>query len=110
MSPINFIARRKKRKAIEQQVVATSQDADGSQETIEDTVVEVAAPGVKKPRAKKVVVERGDALRPSYAIQTSQGVQGKWSGDCLIAAISPTWPFTKPQTHSCGLQCCTQQT
>ena len=80
MSVITSTARRKKRKAIEQQVIATSQHADGSQETIEETTVEIAAPGVKKQRAKKVIVERGDALRSSYAIQTSQGKQGACSG------------------------------
>ena len=83
-------ARRRKRKAVDQPVVATPQDADGSQETIEGTIVEIAASGVKKQRAKKAVVERGDALRPSYAIQTFQGMHGRWSGDSLIKAASPT--------------------
>ena len=90
MSVNSSIARRKKRKAIEQRVVATSQDADGSQETIEDTIFEIAAPEIIKQRAKKVVVERGDALRPSYATQTTQGVQGKWSGNCLTEVTAHT--------------------
>ena len=85
-----LIARRKKRKAVDQQVVAISQDADGSQETVEDTTVEIVAPGVKKQRAKKVFVERGDTPRPSYAILTPQGMHGRWSGDRLTEASSPT--------------------
>ena len=71
-------------------MVATSQDADGSQETIEDTIVEIAAPEIKKQRAKKVVVETGDALRPSYAKQTTQGVQGKRSENCLTEVTAHT--------------------
>lgn len=85
-----FIARRKKWKAVDQQVVATLQDADGSQETVEDTTVEIIAPRVKKQRAKKVVVERGDTPRPSYAILTSEGMHGRWSGNCQREAFSPT--------------------
>lgn len=71
-------------------MVATSQDADGSQETIEDTIVEKTAPGVRKQRAKKVVVERGDAPHRLYAFQASQDMHGRWSGDYLIEAFSPT--------------------
>ena len=89
--PLNIlIARRKKRKAVNQQVVAISQDADGSQETVEDTTAAIVAPGVKKQRAKKVVVERGDTPRPSYAVLTSQGMHGRWLGNRLREAISPT--------------------
>ena len=44
----------------------------------------------KKQRAKKVVVETGDALRPSYAKQTTQGVQGKRSENCLTEVTAHT--------------------
>ena len=71
-------------------MVATSQDADGSQVTTEAAVVENTAPGVKKQTAKKMIVERGDASHRLHAFQASQGMHGKWSGDYLIEACLPT--------------------
>ena len=62
------VGRRRKRK-VEQHVIATSADTKGEQVTVEESTTEVTSPGGKKSRKKKVAVERGESAVLRLALQ-----------------------------------------